>query len=148
MAFPKEFLWGGATAANQYEGGYLEGGKGINTSDTLTNGSHTVARRVTWNNPVTGETGSSAIGFGQQTEHFIPEGCIPSINEGEYYPSHEATDFYHHFKEDIALMGEMGFKCFRLSMNWARIYPNGDDETPNEEGLKFYDEVLLLFTAN
>lgn len=142
MAFPKDFLWGGATAANQYEGGYLEGGKGINTSDTLTNGSHTVARRVTWKNPVTGETGSSAIGFGQQTEHFIPEGCIPSINEGEYYPSHEATDFYHHFKEDIALMGEMGFKCFRLSMNWARIYPNGDDETPNEEGLKFYDEVF------
>ena len=66
MAFPKEFLWGGATAANQYEGGYLEGGKGINTSDTLTNGSHTVARRVTWKNPVTGETGSTAIGFGQQ----------------------------------------------------------------------------------
>ena len=107
MAFPKEFLWGGATAANQYEGGYLEGGKGINTSDTLTNGSHTVARRVTWKNPITGETGSSSIGFGQNTEHFIPEGCIPSINEGEYYPSHEATDFYHHFKEDIALMGEM-----------------------------------------
>lgn len=81
MAFPKAFLWGGATAANPYEGGYLEGGKGINTSDTLTNGSHTVAKRVTRNNPVTGETGSSAKGFGQQTEYFIPEGCIPSISQ-------------------------------------------------------------------
>ena len=81
MAFPKAFLWGGATVANQYEGGYLEGGKGINTSDTLTNGSHAVARSVTRKNPVTGETGSSAIGYGQHTEHFIPDGCIPSISQ-------------------------------------------------------------------
>ena len=81
MAFPKAFFWGSAIAANPYEGGYLEGGKGINTSDTLTNGSHTVARRVTRNNPVSGETGSSAICFGQQTEHFIPESCIPSISQ-------------------------------------------------------------------
>ena len=140
--FPKDFLWGGATAANQYEGAYLEGGKGINTSDTLTNGTHTVARRVTWMNPTTKETGSSPMTFGFKGEEFIPKGAEPTILEGEYYPSHTATDFYHHFKEDIALMGEMGFKCFRLSMNWARIYPNGDDEVPNEEGLKFYDEVF------
>lgn len=142
MSFPKEFLWGGATAANQYEGGYLEGGKGINTSDTLTNGSHTVARRVTWRNPQTNETGSTSMMFTSATDRFIPEGAIPAVLEDEYYPSHTATDFYHHFKEDIALMGEMGFKTFRLSMNWARIFPNGDDETPNAEGLKFYDEVF------
>ena len=80
--------------------------------------------------------------FTSATDRFIPEGAIPTVLEGEYYPSHTATDFYHHFKEDIALMGEMGFKTFRMSMNWARIFPNGDDEQPNEEGLKFYDEVF------
>ncbi len=61
---------------------------------------------------------------------------------GEYYPSHEATDFYHHYKEDIALMGEMGFKTFRLSISWSRIFPNGDDEQPNEAGLAFYGRVF------
>ena len=127
MSFPKEFLWGGATAASQYEGGYLEGGKGINSSDTLTNGSHTVARRVTWRNPQTNETGSTPMMFTSATDRFIPEGAIPAVLEDEYYPSHTATDFYHHFKEDIALMGEMGFKTFRMSMNWARIFPIGDD---------------------
>ena len=66
----------------------------------------------------------------------------PVIEQGAYYPSHQAIDFYHHYKEDIALFGEMGFTCFRLSINWSRIYPNGDDETPNEEGLKFYDNVF------
>lgn len=140
MKFPKNFLWGGATAANQYEGGYLEGGKGVNTSDVLTAGSHTVPRRITWRNPETGETGFTGMGFGMEMN--FPEGTIPAVLDNEYYPSHVATDFYHHFKEDIALMGEMGFKTFRMSMNWARIFPNGDDETPNEEGLKFYDEVF------
>lgn len=138
--FPKDFLWGGATAANQYEGGYLEGGKGLNTSDVLKGGSHTKAREVTWRNLETGETGSTPMQFGTKFE--IPEGCVPDVLEGEYYPSHEATDFYHHYKEDIQLMGEMGFKTFRMSMNWARIFPNGDDAEPNEEGLEFYDRVF------
>ena len=142
MSFPKDFLWGGATAANQYEGGYLEGGKGINTSDTLTNGSHTVARCVTWRNPQTNETGSTPMMFTSATDRFIPEGAIPAVLEDEYYPSHTATDFYHHYKEDIALMAEMGFKTYRLSISWTRIFPNGDDETPNEEGLHFYDNVI------
>jgi 6-phospho-beta-glucosidase len=138
--FPKDFLWGGATAANQYEGGYLEGGKGLNTSDVMTGGSHTVPRRVSWKNPKTGETGFTGMGFGTPME--IPEGAVPAVLDGVYYPSHEATDFYHHYKEDIAYMGEMGFRTFRLSMNWARIFPNGDDEEPNEEGLAFYDAVF------
>ena len=140
MAFPEGFLWGGATAANQYEGGWDEGGKGPNTSDVLTNGSHTTQRRVTWIKPETGETGST--GFFEIGMKGLPEGAVPAVIDGEYYPSHVATDFYHHYKEDIALMGEMGFKTFRLSMNWARIFPNGDDETPNEEGLAFYDKVF------
>lgn len=111
--FPKDFLWGGATAANQFEGGYREGGKGLSTADVMTGGTHTTPRRIT-----------------------------PEIEEGTYYPSHEAIDFYHRYKEDIKLFGEMGFKTFRMSINWSRIFPNGDDATPNEEGLKFYDDVF------
>ncbi|MEE8807458.1 MAG: family 1 glycosylhydrolase [Lactimicrobium sp.] len=139
MKFPKDFLWGGATAANQYEGAWDEGGKGLNTADVITNGSHTTPRRITWRK-ADGETGSVPLSFGGRME--FPEGAVPAVIDGEYYPSHTATDFYHHYKEDIALMGEMGFRCFRLSMNWARIFPNGDDEQPNEEGLQFYDNVF------
>ncbi len=140
--FPNDFLWGGATAAILYEGGFAEGGKGVNTSDTLTNGSHMVPRRVTWKNPTTGETGAAVMGFADGSCRLIPEGAEPAVLDGYYYPSHVATDFYHHYKEDIALMGELGFRTFRLSMNWARIFPNGDDEQPNEEGLQFYDNVF------
>ena len=140
MPFPKDFLWGGATAANQYEGGWDEGGKGPNTSDAMTNGSHTVPRQVTWRNPATGETGATGMGFGSPME--VPEGAEVAIVDGYYYPSHTATDFYHHYAEDIALMGEMGFKTFRLSMNWARIFPTGEETEPNAEGLAFYDAVF------
>ena len=113
MAFPKSFLWGGAVAANQCEGAYLEDGKGLSCADMLKGGNVKTPRMFS-----------------------------PEIEEGVYYPSHQAIDFYHHFKEDIALFAEMGWSVFRLSINWARIYPNGDDEQPNEAGLKFYDEVF------
>jgi 6-phospho-beta-glucosidase len=113
MSFPKGFLWGGAVAANQCEGGYLEGGKGLSDADMLKGGNVKEPRKFS-----------------------------PVIEKGAYYPSHQAIDFYHHYKEDIALFGEMGFTTFRLSINWSRIYPNGDDAEPNEEGLKFYDEVF------
>ncbi len=112
--FPKDFLWGGATAANQFEGGYREGGKGLSTADVMTGGTHTTPRRIT-----------------------------KEIEDRTYYPSHEAIDFYHHYKEDIKLFAEMGFKTFRLSLSWTRIFPNGDELEPNEEGLKFYDDVFL-----
>ena len=113
MAFPKDFLWGGATAANQYEGAWLEDGKGENIPDHMTGGTKTSPRRFTM-----------------------------ELENGTYYPSHEAVDFYHRYKEDIALMGEMGFKCFRLSINWSRIYPNGYDEKPNQKGIDFYHKVF------
>ena len=113
MSFPKGFLWGGATAANQYEGGWNEGGKGPSTADMLTNGTHTTPRKIT-----------------------------RTWEDGLYYPNHTASDFYHHYKEDIALMGEMGFKVFRMSIAWSRIFPKGVEEEPNEEGLRFYDEVF------
>ena len=70
---------------------------------------------------------------------FINDG---SIEEGYYYPAKEAIDMYHHFKEDIALFGEMGFKTYRLSIAWSRIFPKGDEEEPNEEGLKFYEDLF------
>ena len=113
IKFPENFLWGGATAANQFEGGYREDGKGLSTSDVMTGGTHTTARRIT-----------------------------PELEEGTYYPSHEAIDFYHRYKEDIKLFAEMGFKTFRLSIAWSRIFPNGDDKEPNEKGLEFYDKVF------
>ncbi|MFL0252519.1 glycoside hydrolase family 1 protein [Clostridium neuense] len=111
---PKGFLWGGATAANQYEGGYNEGGRGLSIADILTGGSLNKKRRLTPPKPL----------------------------EDEFYPNHEATDFYHHWKEDIAMFSEMGFKVYRMSISWSRIFPKGDELVPNEEGLKFYDNVI------
>lgn len=113
MSFPKKFLWGGAIAANQSEGAYRAGGKGISTADMVTGGNINTPRMFS-----------------------------PTIMEDTYYPSHTAIDFYHHFKEDIALFGEMGFKVLRISINWTRIFPNGDDPVPNEKGLEFYDNVF------
>lgn len=75
-------------------------------------------------------------------KHGTPRTIDSSVQESVFYPSHEATDFYHHYKEDIALFAEMGFKCYRMSIAWTRIFPNGDDETPNEAGLQFYDDVF------
>ena len=112
-AMPDNFLWGGATAANQYEGAWNVDGKGDSVPDHCTNGTHTSPKWIT-----------------------------PSIEAGRYYPSQEATDFYHHYKEDIALAAEMGFNCFRMSINWTRIFPTGMEETPNEAGLAFYDRVF------
>ena len=138
--FPKDFLWGGATAANQYEGGYNEGGKALTISDVTTAGSHTKPREITWVIPETGETGTTKFAFGGKME--FPKGAVPCVLDGYYYPSHQATDFYHHYKEDIALMAEMGFKTFRMSIAWPRIYPDLESDTPSEEGLKFYEDVF------
>ena len=107
------FLWGGATAANQFEGAWNVDGKGPSVSDMCTNGSYEVPKRIT-----------------------------KTIEEGTFYPSHEASDFYHHYKEDIKLMAEMGFKTYRLSIAWTRIFPTGMEEEPLEEGLSFYDKVF------
>jgi len=108
-----DFLWGGATAANQFEGAWDVDGKGPSVADMCTNGSHTVPKRVT-----------------------------TTIEPGTLYPSHEAIDFYHHYEGDIALFAEMGFKCFRMSINWTRIFPTGMEAEPNEKGLEFYDKVF------
>lgn len=135
--FKEDFLWGGATAANQCEGGYLEDGKGLSTADIVTSGSHGSARRVTYTMPDGTKHSQGIFPFKS-----MPDDTILECHEGEYYPSHKAIDFYHNYKNDIALFAEMGFKCFRMSINWTRIFPNGDDDVANEEGLKFYDDIF------
>lgn len=110
--FSKNFLWGGAIAANQAEGAYLTDGKGLSVADVL---------------PV----GSSRF-----------DNLQLEVIDGVFYPSHEAIDFYHTYKEDIELLAGMGLKCFRTSIAWSRIFPHGDDTEPNEEGLKFYEDMF------
>ena len=134
MKFPENFLWGGATAANQYEGGYLSGGKGLSNCDVICAGAYKVPRMIT----VKDKDGNLVE---VNREEAIPKECTPYVDPNRYYPSHVATDFYHHYKEDIALFAEMGFNSFRFSFSWARICPNGTDEL-NEEGLQFYDHVI------
>jgi len=110
--FDKNFLWGASTAANQVEGGWNEGGKGISVIDVQARGEN------------------------------CPREQTPGVLPDRYYSSHMASDFYHHYKEDIALFAEMGLKAYRMSIAWTRIFPNGIEETPNEEGLRFYDAVI------
>ena len=116
--FPENFLWGGATAANQLEGAYLADGKGLSVADAMPGGK--IRFEV---------LGSSEFDW--------------TIDEEKYvYPNHKGISYYEHFKEDIALFAEMGFKCYRFSIAWSRIFPQGDELQPNEAGLKFYDQVI------
>ena len=103
IKFPENFLWGGATAANQFEGAYNEDGKGLSIQDVMPKG-------------ITGAA----------TEE-------PTADNMKLI----GIDFYHRYKEDIKLFAEMGFKVFRFSIGWSRIFPNGDDAMPNEAGLQF-----------
>lgn len=125
--FPKGFLWGGATAANQIEGAYNLGGKGMSTSDY-----------AAYKDPyATGKVDNFTFNV---TSKELAE---YKANDGNYlFPKRWGIDFYHRYKEDIALFAEMGFKTFRLSISWARIFPTGLEEEPNEEGLAFYDKVF------
>lgn len=110
--FRTDFLWGGAVAANQCEGAWNEDGKGLTTTDYLS------------------------------MDRYMKDTVSFTLEEGKYYPSHEAIDFYHRYEEDIALFAEMGFKCFRFSIAWARIFPNGDEQTPNQKGIDHYRKVI------
>lgn len=107
MRFPENFLWGGATAANQCEGAYNEDGKGLSIQDVLPKGFKVITDAPTSDNLKL-----------------------------------RGIDYYHHYKEDIKMFAEMGFKVYRFSIAWTRIYPTGEEETPNEAGLKFYDQVI------
>jgi 6-phospho-beta-glucosidase len=110
---PNNFLWGGAVAAHQVEGAWNVAGKGPSIVDVLSGGDVNTQRQIT-----------------------------DGILDGYHYPNHEATAFYDHYKDDVALLAEMGFKCFRTSINWTRIYPKGDELEPNEAGLQFYDDLF------
>ncbi len=125
--FPEGFLWGGATAANQVEGGWNLGGKGWSVSDVAKAHFDADVKDYKSNNEITTED--------------IEEGLAHPEDEVNY-PKRHGSNFYHHYKEDIALMAEMGFKTYRMSIAWSRIFPNGDDKEPNEEGLQFYDDVF------
>lgn len=117
MVLSKDFLWGGATAANQCEGGVTEGGRGPSNIDFAPHGEDRLA---------------------------VLEGRkkMLSWDENYFYPAVEAIDMYHRYMEDIKLFAEMGFKVYRMSISWTRIFPNGNDETPNEEGLLFYEKIF------
>lgn len=118
-AFPKDFYWGGATAANQFEGGWNEDGKGPATEDYLTLGSKTEDRTF-----------------------------VKPVDDTYTYPSHKGSDFYHHYKEDIKLLADAGLKMFRMSIAWSRIFPQGDETKPNEAGLAFYRNVFTELQKN
>ena len=111
--FREDFLWGGATAANQFEGAWDVDGKGASVSDMCTNGTKDTPKRIT-----------------------------TTIEPNTLYPSHEAIDFYHHYAEDIKLFAEMGYNVFRFSIAWTRIFPTGMEKEANEAGLAFYDKVI------
>ena len=112
-AFPKGFLWGGAVAAHQFEGGWQAGCKWVSIADVMTAGDNETKRRIT-----------------------------DGVQSGENYPNHDAIDYYHRYHEDDQLFADLGLNCFRTSIAWTRIFPNGDEEQPNEAGLKFYDDVF------
>lgn len=139
MSFKEGFFWGGATAANQYEGAWNEGGRGPALTDFTTGGSVKEKRKVTWLDKEGNAHVTDQIPF----DDSLPEGADHYATvDGYLYPNREATDFYHHYKEDIALMAELGFKMFRMSISWSRIFPTGMDEEPNREGLDFYRNVF------
>ena len=125
--FSKDFLWGGAVAANQCEGAWNIGGKGLSIPD------------VDWHNPNL-IRGGKRDEDSEMTSQHLKE--LLKISDDSQFPKRNGIDFYHTYKEDLKLMKELGLKCFRTSINWSRIFPNGDDEEPNEEGLKFYDDLI------
>ena len=117
MGFRQDFLWGGATAANQCEGAYNLDGRGLANVDLAPIGTDRVA-------VITGEM------------------KMFDFDEHHFYPAKEAIDMYHRYKEDIALFAEMGFKTYRLSIAWSRIFPKGDENESNEAGLKYYEDLF------
>jgi len=117
MGFPKDFLWGGATAANQLEGAYDADGRGLANVDVIPHGKD-----------------RQAIIMGKMKH--------TNFDDEHFYPAKEAIDHYHYYKEDIALFAEMGFKTYRFSIGWTRIFPNGDELEPSEVGLRFYDRLI------
>ena len=131
--FPKNFLWGGAVAANQLEGAYDLDGKGMCVAD-INEFHDNIDIEKKYNDELTSEYVRDAMNSGR--------------SDGRIFPKRWGIDFYHTYKEDLALLAELGLKTFRTSINWARIFPNGDDAEPNEAGLKFYDSLIDEIVKN
>ena len=127
MSFPKKFLWGGAIAANQAEGAWNVEGKGWSVQDV---------QRYKPN--------VDAKNFNAHVE-ITEQDILQAMKEENttYFPKRRGNDFYHHYKEDLALYAEMGFKVLRLSIAWTRIFPTGEEEYPNENGLRFYENIFV-----
>lgn len=123
--FPKDFLWGGAFAACQCEGEYDKDGRGLSTSDI-----HEYTK------------GLNRAKIEKEGGGTLEEIKFKATDTESYYPKRYGINFYHTYKEDLALLKEMGFKCFRTSFSWSRIFPNGDETKPNEAGLQFYDQLI------
>ena len=121
----RKILWGGATASSQYEGGYNLGGKGLDTQDCR---------------PYLKRTSNATTSTRLLTQDIIDE--AKSCKEVGNYPFRQGSDGYHHIDEDIQLLKELGIDIYRFSISWARLYPHGDEEMPNEEGIRFYDHIF------
>ncbi|CFB69388.1 TPA: glycoside hydrolase family 1 protein [Yersinia enterocolitica] len=124
--FPKGFLWGGAVAANQVEGGWNVGGKGLSTADMAIHKKDLKREEYEKHYKISNQQIADAI----------------TAKDASDYPKRRGIDFFHRYKQDMALFAEMNFKVLRVSIAWTRIYPNGIEEQPNEEGLRFYDELF------
>lgn len=124
---PKDFLWGGAIAANQAEGAFQVDGKGISLADV-----HKYYPDKT-----------NAEISQEQIKGMSVEDIQANLADTDgYYPKRHGIDFYHTYPEDLALLKELGFKTFRTSIDWTRIFPTGEEETPNEAGLAYYDRLI------
>ena len=135
MSFPENFLWGGAVAANQWEGGWNIGGRGPAMTDVTTGGTVNTPRLITY---IDKDGNHGTLTRGQA----LPEGAHYAVLDEYHYPNHDAVDGYHHYKEDIALFGEMGFKQFRMSISWSRLFPTGLEKEPLKEGVEFYRDMF------
>ncbi|MBE9909319.1 glycoside hydrolase family 1 protein [Enterococcus casseliflavus] len=135
--FKHNFLWGGAIAANQSEGAWNIDGRGPILLDYRTAGSKESPRMLT----IVDKDGNPGM-ISTRRGTVLPEGAQYAILDDVYYPSHEGIDFYHRYKEDIKLFAEMGFKIFRMSICWSRIFPTGIENEPNKEGIEYYKNVF------
>ena len=129
--FPENFLWGGATAANQLEGAFDVDGKGLSSADVIP----FIPREK--------RTKDHNMEISSETLAAVLKGDYPGT-----FPKRQGIDFYHTYRDDLALLAEMGCKAFRISIHWSRIFPQGDEERPNEAGLRYYDDLINAIIAN
>ena len=141
MGFDKNFFWGGSIAANQYEGSWNIDGRGMTKSDVLTSGSVNSSRKITF------RKNDGTFGWMEEDDS-LPEGCEYAVAPGQFYPNHDAVKGYEHIEDDIALFAEMGFSMFRLSISWARLFPTGIEDSPNEDGIRYYHKVFSACKKN